>query len=143
MQVCTHPEHRETRPQESRGTYVDLLRDPNESRVMEGGTWKLEERSSSAWSSKTSKSVSSLMHAIFSISAAPLLMLRGSRERKNDLQSPPESSQSGLKLSFSGTLPTCVPHNQQDMLQEMPQGADIARCGGCAHLSINTPSGGL
>ena len=27
------------------------------------------------------------MHAIFRISAAPLLMLRGSRERKNDLQS--------------------------------------------------------
>ena len=48
-------------------------------------TWKLEERSCSACSSRTLNKSSSLMHAIFKISAAPLLMLRGSSERKNDL----------------------------------------------------------
>ena len=48
-------------------------------------TWKLEDRSCSACSSRTLNISSSLIHAIFNISAAPLLMLRGSSERKNDL----------------------------------------------------------
>ena len=48
-------------------------------------TWKLDERSCSACSARTLNKSSSLMHAIFKISAAPLLMLRGSSERKNDL----------------------------------------------------------
>ena len=48
-------------------------------------TWKLEERSCSACSSRTLNKSLSLMHAIFKISAEPLLMLRGSKERKNDL----------------------------------------------------------
>ena len=43
------------------------------------------------------------MHAIFSISAAPLLMLRGSSERKNDLQK--DGRNNLLKQSSSNATP--------------------------------------
>ena len=50
-------------------------------------TWNLLTIMSSAFSSSRWNSSSSLMHAIFSISAAPLLMLRWSSDRRNDLHS--------------------------------------------------------
>ena len=58
-------------------------------------TWKLELLSCSACCSRMLKSGASLMDAIFSISAEPLLMLRESNVRKNDLQSSMDAAISG------------------------------------------------